>query len=85
MASNDPRIGYYNDDGSVKSWPLKTVGGQSYDRLIQPPSTRRISGNRFVVLDVHPFPERESIIAQLDGAGSGGVRFVERAATDKAG
>jgi hypothetical protein len=65
----DKRLGYYNDDGSVRAWPQTTVGGATYDRLTQPPMTRRISGNRFVVLDVHPFPEREAIIAELDAAG----------------
>lgn len=49
MAEIDPRIGYLNEDGTVKSWPKVNINNGGYDL----PTTRhKIGANKFIVLPV---------------------------------
>lgn len=61
---NDPRIGTFNDDGSVNTWPEVTITGRSYTR---PVSTTRLSGAYFCVTDNDPaiIEERDALLAEL--------------------
>jgi hypothetical protein len=42
----DNRIGTFNDDGSVKEWPEKTIAGQDYTR---PVNMVMLSPRQFIV------------------------------------
>lgn len=63
----DNRIGTYNDDGSVKAWPDKTLTGQDYNRYWQAPSRTRLDAQHFVVMDASPLPAetRDVLLAKL--------------------
>lgn len=60
----DNRIGTYNDDGSVQSWPVVTITGRSYRR---PVSITRLSARHFCVTDNEPVTvdQRDALIASL--------------------
>ena len=42
------RIGTYNEDGSIKTYPEFSLAGQAYDKT---QDRLGIGGNRFVILD----------------------------------
>lgn len=60
----DPRIGTFNDDGSVLAWPELDISGQSYTRPI---NMAGLGARHFVVFSGDRFSDeqRAALIAAL--------------------